>query len=271
MSIYSKNEEILKRWEVKSKKNKEIDEFVPDGIMYRGELHNCENGIGCEHLPSKDFKVETETWENAPMRFLYITKELNAYDGPAWEVRGEVGGRKKMDSYEVRGQFHRNIVYQLYGLGHTTPKRKVLWNDKEFTDENALKFYDSCAFARINVKKQAGKSRIEDNVLTDYMGKYSALLQEQILNLDADIIVCGGSNGGRNLILDFLKENCYRDLTAVMPDNNWIYYSEKYNKIAINSWHPSYFGISSQDFYDGMITAYFNFLKKNPQFLKSHR
>ena len=261
MSIYSENEYFLKEWKEESERNQEKKPFVPDGIMNRGVFCDCTGSISCKRLPSKGFEIETETWENAPMRYLYITKDLNASKG-IWKVREEVGGRKTKNSDKIGNPFHKNIVYQLYGLGHTTPQSKVLWNDKNFTDENALKFYDSCAFARINVKKQAGEESILDSTLKEYINRYSCFLREQVLNLDADIIVCGGSEGGKNLILDFLKENCYKDLEPVEPKNDWIYYSKECKKVAINSWHPSC-RISTKKIYCMMIDAYYSFLKND--------
>ena len=270
-SIYSRNEEILRNWEEESSvRYKEKKFFVPDGIMNRGEFCDCTGSISCKRLPSKDFKIETETWEKAPMRYLYITKDLNASNG-IWKVREEVGGRKSKNSDKIGNNFHKNIIYQLYGLSHTTPQGKVSWDDENFTDENALKFYDTCAFARINVKKQAGGEKIHDLTLKKYMNRYSCFLKFQIKNLDADIIVCGGSNEGKNLILDFLIKECYIDLTPVDPENGWIYYSEKYNKIAIDSWHPSC-RKAIEEIYGKMMDAYYSFLKNvKPEFINPHR
>lgn len=270
MDIFKKNEKILSVWEKQSELNGETDEFVPDGIMYRGEIQNCDGG--CEHLPSKGFIKESEIWETAPMRFLFITKELNCYGGDAWEIRKEVGGRPDKDSDRVRYPFHWNLVYPLYGLGHIKPDSKIKWNDPAFTNEVALDFYDTCALARINVKKQVGGSTTNDSVLVDYMEKYKTFLQEQILNLDADIIVCCGYKQSiertGNLILNFLMDNCYPDLKKF---NNWIYYSKSKNIIAINSWHLSARGISGETFYTDMTEAYSEFLQNHRDFVKAHR
>lgn len=273
MHIFNKNERILSQWEAQSCNNGEIDEFVPDGIMFRGQIRQCADG--CEHLPSKGFEKEAETWEKAPMRFLFITKELNSYGGDAWEVRKEVGGRKSVDDCQFHGCFHTNLLSQLYGLGNTTPKFEVRWEDVEVErstfNKSVYDFYDNCALARINVKKQVGEERTDPAVLRVYMEKYKVFLQKQILNLDADIIVCcGSSKKDGNPILDFLIDNCpcYSDLKKV---NSWIYYSEKKNIIAIDSWHLSYFAVTRENFYSDMIEAYYEFLQLHPDFVKPHR
>ena len=274
MSIYSRNKKILKEWEETCKNNGEKD-FVHDGILNRGELCNSKKGLKCKRQHSKYYKKERELWENAPLRFLFITKELNPQKGDPWDVREEAGGRIEKDKDEITAEddFNKNIVFQLYGLGNTKPKPKmkkyIKWD--EINVKKALKFYDTCAFARINVKKQSGKDKTDDRQLSNYVKTYQCYLWAQIRNLDADIIVCGGSKG---VILNFLIEKCYEDLRQVDPDNGWIYYSEKYNKIAIDSWYPSYTKysrVTQKEFYDGMICSYYDFLNKHKKFVESHR
>ncbi len=266
-SIYSRNEEILKWWKDKSRiKGKK---FVLDGIMYRGEF--CNDKV-CKRLPSKDFKIETETWEKAPVRFLFITKDYNESAGIR-DIRDEVGGRESSDEKVIpypktKNRFHKNIVFQLYGLGNTTPDNLIKY--KDVSDDKALKFYDTCALARINVKKQAGQGLIENNVLKKYICKYSSLLQEQILNLDADIIVCGGAELLK-YIRKYIKKFYKLEEDEFNPGNGWIYYNKEYKKIVISSWHPSYRRIKSEEFYTKMIDAYVTFLTNHPEFAKPYR
>lgn len=271
-SIYSRNKKILKNWEEECNNNNEED-FVKDGILNKGELCNSKKGLKCKRQHSKYFKKERELWEKAPMRFLFITKELNPQKGDPWDVREEAGGRidKDKDVIPEKDHFNKNVVFQLYGLGNTKPKMKKYIKWGEIDDKKALNFYDTCAFARINVKKQSGRDKTDDRKLSEYVKKYQCYLCVQIRNLDADIIVCGGS---KEVILNFLKEKCYEDLKKVDPKDGWIYYSKKYNKIAIDSWHPSYTmyqKVTQEEFYDGMICSYFKFLNKHKKFAKPHR
>lgn len=263
MSIYIRNEEILREW--KDKSGIKGKKFVPDGIMNRGDF--CDDEV-CRRLPSKDSKIETETWENAPVRFLFITKDYNESAGLR-DVRDEVGGRESSDDKVIpypksKNRFHKNIVFQLYGLGNTTPDNLIKY--KDISDDKALEFYDTCALARINVKKQAGRGSIKNDVLLKYICKYSSLLQKQILNLDADIIVCGGAE-----LLNSIKDFYELEEDECNPGNGWIYYNKEYKKIVINSWHPSYRRIKSEEFYTMMIDAYFTFLTNHPEFAKPYR
>ena len=66
-------------------------------------------------------------------------------------------------------------------------------------------------------------------------------------------------------MLNFLNTIGY-NFTAEKKES-WIYYDERNNKIAINSYHLSYPGLD----YAGMVEAYFEFLKAHPGFTNSHR
>jgi len=263
MNVIEENEKLLKEWEAASLKNNEVAEFVPDGILYRGDIKYSEQGCW-GHEPGN----EMEIWQNAPKRILYITKDLNDEEG--WDIRCETGRKNYSGEEHIRihkgTNFCPNYMYQVYGLGHTTVEHCV--EKDSFSDEDAIAYFDTCALARINCKKQLGKGSLDDNVLTEYINKYSDFLKRQILLLDADIIVCcGWTQKGGNKIWDFVNTHCY-EFTKV---NDWISYNQSLNKIVINSWHPSMWRISVKDFYQQMIEAYHDFLKQYPDFLKPNR
>lgn len=188
MSIFTDNEQLLKEWEIASINNNEQDEFVPDGILYRGNVIYSNTG-GWAHERGN----EEELWEHSSKRILFITKDLN--DDGAWDIRAETGRKNHSGEGNVlintKGNFCRNYLYQVYGLGNITAEHFVDY--ESFSDEEAIQYFDKCTLARINVKKQLGKSSIEDKVLVEYINKYSDFLKRQVLLLDADIIVCCGS------------------------------------------------------------------------------
>ena len=262
------NERILKEWR---KRNEERGEkhFADDGIMYRGTIGSIKNGT--ERYES-DNKQENKMWNEAPLRILFLTKDQNAgkageeYD--AWDVRGETG--------KLSYAFFRNLMYQLYGLVNTKPGYKADYN---FTNEQAIELYNSFPIARINAKKEAGTSSISNYTLRDYIERDKDLLKKQILNLDADIIICCGYSdyveGSGNLLLNFLKKECYnyldnKDDNGWIDDDGWIYYDKKNTKIAINNWQFSAI-MSSEEWYEQITDAYHRFLEKHPNFIKSHR
>lgn len=257
MSIFTDNERLLKEWEITSINNNEQDEFVPDGILYRGNVIYSSTG-GWAHERGN----EEELWEHSSKRILYITKDLN--DEGAWDIRVETGRRNNSGEDNIQidnsSRFCKNYLYQVYGLRNVTVEHFIDYGS--FSDEEAIQCFDHCTLARINVKKQLGTSSIKDYVLAEYINRYSDLIKRQILLLDADIIVSCGSK-----IFNFVKQHCY-NLDKI---NDWIYYDNSLNKIVINSWHPSYPYISPKDFYTEMMKNYYDFLQSHPQFLNIKR
>lgn len=237
------NEEILQEWKASDQERFNDAVFTSDGMV-------CDN----------------ETWEKSPLRILYITKDQNAKGGSAWDLCDENITLKSLNY-----KFFQNLLYTLYGLGHTTPEYKQTYN---FTNQQTVEYYNSCAVARINAKKRAGGPTLPNSVLSEYLTKDKDYIKRQILNLNPDIIVCCGYSEGientGNLLLNFLIENCYTDLKKASNDN-WVYYDEKSNKVAINSWHISYPKIDPKDFYTEMIDAYYSFLQNHPDFTNNHR
>jgi len=252
----AENERILNEWRKNNEKNGETN-FADDGIMYRGKIEEFD--YGTERFSDED--QENKMWNEAPLRFLFLTKDQNAGGYDAWDVRGETGNL----SYA----FFRNLMYQLYGLVNTRPGYKA---DYKFTNEQAIELYNSFPIARINAKKEAGVSSVSNHTLKYYIERDSRYLKEQILNLDADIIVCCGYSENveesGNLLLNFLKKECYPGLNK--QDNNWIYFDEENNNIAINNWHLSA-RLGAEEWYNQITNAYHHFLEKHPNFIKSHR
>jgi len=255
----AENERILNEWR-KSNEERGETNFADDGIMYRGKIEEFD--YGTERF--SDEKQENKMWNEAPLRILFLTKDQNAGGDDAWDVRGETG--------KLSYAFFRNLMYQLYGLVNTKPGLKADYN---FTNEQAIELYNTFPIARINAKKEAGSSSIFNQTLRDYIERDKKYLKKQIVNLDADIIVCCGYSENieesGNLLLNFLRNECHYNLIK-QDDDGWIYYddNEKKPMIAINNWHFSA-RKSSEEWYNLLIDAYHRFLEKHPNFIKSHR
>ena len=281
----AENERILKEWCDLYVKNNQSnyptcpnlrDYFAPDGIMYKGDIKPettpFKNGETGFRWKREENGKENEFWTNAPLRVLYLTKDQNTYDGGyAWDVRSESfrypDSSCNPEEYCLYSQcaFFRNLVYSLFGILNTKAGQPRSY---DFTNEEALKFADKQIFARINCKKEVGSDKCYDNDLKNAIENDKRFLKRQIDNLDADIFVCCGYSKSiektGNRMLNLLNEIGYQFEPEV---EDWIYYDVKRNKIAINSYHLSYLGFD----YDGMITAYSEFLKLHPDFTQSHR
>ena len=266
MNFVEKNDSILQKWKEHNEKVEDDPKFASDGIMFRGEIdqYSKDQNERCSN-PEK----ENELWENAPIRYLFLTKDQNAGDGKddkAWDVRSEIG-RSNEDSCSIQYRFYRNLMYILYGIINS---EDTLCGYEDFTNEQAIQTYDSAPLARINVKKQAGGSSIDNKKLKEHIERYKEFLVEQITALDADVLICCGYSESiedtGNIILNFLNKEIY-NFTKI---NEWIYYDDKAKKVAINAWHLSYIGVSQQDFFEGLVTAYHKFIIEHQDFCK-HR
>lgn len=264
MDYVTENNKILKDWLLSNLRYGE-DDFADDGILYKGKPYSTEFG-SCKD----ESGTENNLWEHAPLRILFITKDQNAGGEGAWDIRTETG-RSHLNFNKISRLFYKNLMYQLYGLVHTTDKHicKYIFNN-ESARGTALHLYDTYPLARINVKKQAGNKSISNNVLRYYLQRDREFICKQISNLDADIMVCCGysesvENTG-NLLLNFLNENGYS--FEPFSKNCWIYYDSIRNKVAINTYHLSYLKKTSEIIFTEMIADYHAFLRKNPQFLQ---
>lgn len=69
------NKNILDEWEKFNEQQEDVPNFARDGIMY--------------NYSGNDANDENMTWSNAPIRFLFITKDQNAKEGEAWDLRDD--------------------------------------------------------------------------------------------------------------------------------------------------------------------------------------
>ena len=288
----AENERILNEW------RNHLDQyeyFAPDGIMYKGEFRGAykyyENGeykFSWIRIPNGR---ENMLWTNAPLRVLFLTKDQNTSGDTAWDVRSETYWAA--DEYvtpEERGIdksfFNSNLVYILYGILNTTADKQLGYND--FTDNEALSFADEQIFARINCKKEVGGGKCENYDLQKAIDRDFKWLKEQILNIDADILVCCGSQNDNNIILNTVYD-IYKDefeyVNCVEGKGTGMHYNKKRNKLAIDAYHLAYSiprckgSDALEERYDETVGMYYEFLKylrksekyKNIDFTESHR
>jgi len=264
------NQRILEKWQQAFEKaGGSANKFSWDGIMFKGAFYKDDNKWG--HSEGGN---ENQLWANVPLRILYLTKDQNIKGGPCWDTREEsyykTNSELENHTLDTKYKFNRMLVYTLYGLANTTPDQMMDYYD--FSNSEALEYIDKFPFARINCKKEGGESSCPDNILIDVMNQYGTYLEEQIKNIDADIFVCCGSSYQGNIILDFLNQHGYNFERPVDDDAAYdIYYDRKQNKIAIDSYHLSLRNYSQEKMYNEIVCTYHEFLKKYPEFYKSHR
>ncbi len=251
--------------------------FAYDGIMFKGEFYIDECDVGA--IRRKVSGKENKLWTECPLRVLFLTKDENTNDNEAWDVRTETfykkGEGKPPQNKTVSGSFFfQNEACLLYGLLNTKPTEDGLMMYNAFSWEDVLKFSDENIFARINCKKEVGYGTISNNKLEVAIKEYFANLKEQILNLDADILVCCGNQNENNIILNTvynIYENEFEYVDCVEGQGTGMHYNAKQNKLAIDAYHLSYLKGGLEARYNETMGMYYEFLKKHPDFTKTHR
>lgn len=247
----NKNTQILDEWKSASNTNGDDKNtaFVYDGLLFRGNIY-YEDDIWKRRSAN-----ENELWNNCFPRIMLITKEYNDrnedndYVDLRWEtLRRNYTGENHVITSQLT--FHKNMMFHVFGLGHYKDGHCPLWNDLYY--DESRNYYESCPLVRINVKKQAGGGSVSDSTIREYISRYSSLLKQQISLFDADIIVCYG-----RVIFDYVIKEFFPDIEISNTDP-WVYYSEKKQKVIINSYHPSVRcqTISDEQFYTRPINEF---------------
>ena len=271
----AENKRILEEW--RKSLMIEDDSFALDGIMNKGEFY-----IDGYEVRRKESGKENTLWNECPLRVLFLTKDENAEI--AWDVRTETFYEKGYglppENKTISGSFfYQNEACLLYGLLNTKLAEDGMIKYDDFSWEDALRFSDDNIFARINCKKEVGGSTLSDSVLRDAIKENYKYLQEQILTLDADILVCCGSQNGNNLILNTVYE-IYKDefeyVNCVDGKGTGMHYNSTRNKLAIDAYHLAFFKGGLETRYNETVEMYYEFLKnlkkdEDIDFSESHR
>lgn len=276
----AENERILNEWR-KSNEERGETNFADDGIMNKGEFYIDPNDKAVRREVGGE---ENRLWDECPLRVLFLTKDENTNN--PWDVRTETFYEKGYglppENKTVSGSFfYQNEACLLYGLLNTKPEKMTPYDD--FSWEAALRFSDENEniFARINCKKEAGGPKCENPVLAAAIDRDMGFLKQQILKLDADILVCcGSSQKNGNFILDTVRD-IYKDefeyVNCVEGKGTGMHYNKKRKKLAIDAYHLAFFGYGGlKARYDETVGMYYEFLKylkktEGIDFTASHR
>ena len=252
MNYHEKEEQLFARWAKRAKKLHESDEITKDGLLYRGELWF--DGYNQVCRPAD----EEQQWDDASLRMLVLTKELQEDDG--WDIRGE-SGRVPSPRLTCRTaqRFFPNLELWVYGLMNI-PERKVMTYSRADNETRLQGFYENAPIARVNFKKQPDIKAIGNTALQKYMRDYSDLLKEQITMYDADLLLCVG---GQGVMVRFLAERVYTDMEQF---NEHIWFSPSKGVVAVKQYHPNYNVYNRKEMYVSMINDYQAFLKAHPTF-----
>lgn len=251
------NEELDKLFEQWIAKSEEENEPREKGT---GRVIFTRDGLLEKNDPSIDV---SQDWVNASRRILFILKDQPTEwcdDARLWltdlDTDTQENRDKKKRNRELGTGFLKNIANIFYGLSNATTENNCDFNQLSY-DDVALCF-NTRPFGILETKKQGGDHSIDDNVLREYMVKYSDFLKEEIKILSANIYVCASP-----VIFDFFTKEG-RDSGEYITfeeAHSGMCYNPKGKILYLTSYHPSYFKISYADFYNRVMNDFRYFLR----------
>lgn len=228
---------LFEKWKAKSIENGEEKAFCEDGLMYKY---------------GHDNNYVDELWDKSQKRIMFLLKDPKEYSGDSREWL-----QKKEENRQLQSSFIKKLAYVLYGL--STVKDGKIADFWDITHEQLVKCFNEIPFAFVESKKQAGETKISDKELKKYINLYKEYLTEEINILNPDIVICFGGPQHH-----FAVNDLYKDAEVI---DKHIRLHKQTNTLIIYSYHPSYFRISPENFYNDIMCQYGKFLAKYPDFV----
>lgn len=256
-NIHAEEDLIFEAYQARLKQKGSDLKVLADGLHFLGRFVYSDDTWG------RARGDEELQWAEACRKkrgLVVLTKDLN--DKEAWDIRKEHGRKNECEvPTPSTALFYRRLRMWVYGL--MTMDEKGMMPPCPDTLV-AQEHFEEAAWVRVNLKKVLGKGSISKSELRKYITEFKGLLLQQLrLYAEASIYIDCANREGRVLLSEL-----YPDLRAFGTDDDpWIYYSESQKLIVINSYHPSFLGIT-KDYYDNMREAVADFFKAHPHFYK---
>lgn len=191
--------------------------------------------------------VNEKAYKSASKKILWILKEANSTDEDgSWDMREHIALKLKpingnFDVWKKSQKTFTKIVYVTNGL-----LNNLGWTEDLYHPYGNAKVLDELKkIAYINVKKTGGVSRTDTNVLKKYYNQNRDLLLAQIKEFKPDILIFGGTYFLFKDDLGLPEANSYGSCDAI----------NKNGQVYINAYHPQYFKISDEDYFNDIINA----------------
>ncbi len=253
------NEELDKLFEQWIAKSEEENEPREGGT---GRVIFTRDGLLEKNDPSIDVYQD---WVNASRRILFLLKDQPTKwcdDARLWlkdlgeaEQHAEIKKRNR----ELGTGFLKNIANIFYGLSNATTENNCDFN--QLSHDDVALCFNTRPFGILETKKQGGDHSIDDNVLREYVVKYSDFLKEEIKILSANIYVCASP-----VIFDFFTKEG-RDSGEYITfgeAHSGMCYNPKEKILYLTSYHPSVPANikDAENFYDRVMKDFCVFLRE---------
>ncbi|WP_455655166.1 hypothetical protein [Phascolarctobacterium sp.] len=186
MSIQEKENRVFDEWknslDLESKRF-----FIPDGV------------------------VDEESWNSAPLKILFLLKEVNG--GEAWDERQYLYDYNIKEEYLKTHSLTINTVLQ-WAYGAMYIARDISWEEVAHTI-NCITTQTGLLrnIALVNIKKLSGAGNVDYQNFDKYFNdvKNTDYLRKQLAIYKPDIIICGGTG--------YYFQQLYKD--SVLPIEKW--------------------------------------------------
>lgn len=222
--------------------------FCRDGVMFKGKRYQNKDGWWG--------RIEgdaNQRWHKASNRILFLMKEPNRNRGE--DMREWIG---RQGEEVVKEGFFSNIALWLYGLSRVD----AFGNYMAFREANDAKAYtnafDTLPLAIVNIKKASGGRTVANDTLAAYLKRANnaAYLRKEIEILQPNIVICGGGSG---LVITVAREVIYPKIVFTEVDGD-VCFNTKARLVLLNSYHPSWWAISTKEKYERIMKEYRRFL-----------
>ena len=190
----------------------------------------------------KDGIVNDINWQKANKKILVILKETNDFNkyGLNELINNNINNSK---SGIWKGLTWHNTGRIAYAL--LNPNSNFKEADKN--RKSALSY-----IAVMNLKKTAGKSASKKETIKKHTLKYADYIKKEINIINPDIVILGGTFDFIKSILNLrhISDNLYKE-----KNND--------NRIYIKCYHPGYFRIKKEEYYNQCVKPYFEYIEKN--------
>ena len=190
-----------------------------------------------------DGVVDQESYSSAEKKILWILKEPHSdNDLTSWDMRGAISNDLRTVKGIKKGwdKTFTSIVYVTNGI-----LKNKSWEEIPFINKEPQIIDELKKIAYINVKKTAGSAKTKPSVLKDYYVRSKEILLEQIETIDPDILIFGGTFYLFKDDLGLPELNFYDSCNALKVNN----------KIYVNAFHPQYFGITRENYFNDITRA----------------
>lgn len=196
------------------------------------------------------FGSNADAWNSIHPKVLFVLKQPNSDD-----LLGEDYREYDFDTC-IGEQVWRELLSRLYGIMRTSETGFPTYQEAAGTKAQKEAF-TQYPFAVINLIKDSGAGSTYTPELKKLVSENLVFLQKQLDLLCPNIIVCCGSG-----VFDIVNQAI---TPSIFSNGNWLKYNPDREIIFFDTYHPGKpnAGKRLKDAYEGPLSEYYNFLKKN--------